>query len=510
MLNSPLLQLHSLQKKHQSKFQYPFQKESLQGFNEEEDKEFNEILDLHVSDFYEHTDEKVIEKWKEVLSVLLLNTLTGKKNSSYLSQIQNLLNRPRNKRSQYLRVLIALCECLVGLPVGEIPLTLLEGGAIPLDLREYCPWQAIPFSPYHTEMAVFLSLLTHLTGMIHLKENLMKIVEWQLNTLDINFLPIIGLYSREKEASKNTQIVWNYLLFESLFHLMNESRFFKISEAYRNLLSAKEFNLQMEGSNFSLAVLIERFMKDNKIASQLVSFDLFDKPILGSLIYDSSTALIGKREPHYHVVATLHGSNTGFGSVRYEDVSFVSFGPQHLPLGECLNFGIEGNHLSDHGVRKSVLKVLDDGFLLKGCTRLVDKEVEESHKKTNLGELYGIWFETEMQLKFKKFVLNAHLLGFDNWDNLSFSFFIKAKKCRINENKSYLPCTFERYEGEVVDIYLEGEKGEIQLSSNSQQMMQIIPLAGTENFWGADFLISYTLQTNQKNYTWEAIFKELR
>jgi hypothetical protein len=32
--------------------------------------------------------------------------------------------------------------------------------------------------------------------------------------------------------------------------------------------------------------------------------------------------------------------------------------------------------------------------------------------------------------------------------------------------------------------------------------MQVIPLAGGDNFWGADFLVAYHLSQDQRNYQW--------
>jgi hypothetical protein len=33
--------------------------------------------------------------------------------------------------------------------------------------------------------------------------------------------------------------------------------------------------------------------------------------------------------------------------------------------------------------------------------------------------------------------------------------------------------------------------------------MTVIPLAGTRNFWGADFLIAYSLSPKEKHYDWK-------
>ena len=92
----------------------------------------------------------------------------------------------------------------------------------------------------------------------------------------------------------------------------------------------------------------------------------------------------------------------------------------------------------------------------------------------------------------------------DGWDSVAFSFFVKALRCRVASQQEFLyPRTLERYEGEVQTVAFEGQDHVLELRSLScKGTMQVIPLAGGNNFWGADFLVAYLLSAEQRQYQW--------
>jgi hypothetical protein len=137
-------------------------------------------------------------------------------------------------------------------------------------------------------------------------------------------------------------------------------------------------------------------------------------------------------------------------------------------------------------------------FILKGCTRLVDQPSSSLE-----GEKFrGIWLEVAQEFKKPHFYLKTMFLGLDGWDSVAFSFFIKAALCKV-QSQSLHPRTLERYEGEAQLLLLEGQENILELRPLSfKGTMQVIPLAGGDNFWGADFLVAYFMTPNQRHYQW--------
>ncbi len=453
------------------------------------------ILDVYPAWEDHLSEEKIIKNWENLLILTLLSYLTRSHPNPVFAQFRFLLHEPWNESSQYLRALVALNHFLVGLPAPEVHPCILEGGAVLIDKKEYCPWLALPYLPYHTEFGVLLCLLVSLVKQDNLRPMIERLARWQLNTLDVHFLPLPGLFTQEKDSHWNQHLLWAYLFFQGAAYLTGERQFATVAQAQLNhleqLISHHPFEIPL------LVLLLERLGEKEPLKE--VPFQLLED------VYDPSTALIGKRYSSYQAICTLHGDHTGLGCFRLNDVEVVNYGPQYLPLGDCQGFGIEGNHISDHGLRKPILCLKRQGFSLKGCIRLVDQPFpQQSSSLFKLGQFHGIWFEIEQELKDKQLAINASLLGISGWESVAFSFFVKAQICQINSQLSLYPRTFDRYQGDVQPLILKGEQGVLRLNLLSPSgTMQVIPLGGGTSFWGADFLIAYLLDSHQRHYHWQ-------
>ncbi len=61
----------------------------------------------------------------------------------------------------------------------------------------------------------------------------------------------------------------------------------------------------------------------------------------------------------------------------------------------------------------------------------------------------------------------------------------------------------DRYEGDPQTLTFEGRHTTLVLRSLFfKGTMQVIPLGGGNNFWGADFLVAYLLRPDQSHYQW--------
>jgi hypothetical protein len=435
--------------------------------------------------------EKTAQNWKDLLSLTLLNYFGNEFEKELAVKVRLFEQKPWNQSSQYLRVLIALNHALTKMSIPEVGIHLLESGAALIDLQEYSPWQAFPYIPHHLEFGIYLSLLAHLTKREDIKDTLIRLGKWQLNTLDANYSPIKALFVREQDGDPNETLLLYYLFYHCLSAVVPENEFKTALEA----LSQQLMHINYSENIAPLWVLIEKFFQIEK--QEFVSFPLPEH------IYDPSTSLVGCRSSQGYTVCTLNGGRTGLGCIKQKHVEIVNYGPQYLPLAECLGFGIEGNHLSDHGLRKSIIELKRQGFSLKGCTRLVDQPSSSMQS----GLFRGIWLEIAQEFVSNRLNIKTTFLGLDGWEGVAFSFFAKAEKCQIKGGKTLLPGTLDRYEGNNQLIHLEGQNSSLSLSIPSfKGHIQVIPLAGKSSFWGANFLIAYMLSTDQKNYNWQVEF----
>lgn len=436
------------------------------------------------------SEEIGIQNWQHLLSVNILCDLMQSHQQELASKVRVFERHPWNQSSQYFRSLIALNHALAKMPIPEVGPHLLESGAALIDLYEYCPWLSLPYTPRHFEFGIYLTMLGLITKRSDLQDIVLRIANWQLNTLNVHAQPMSSLFVREKEGKTLQHLCLSYLLFKSAALLKEETPFAELAEL--SLRNVQTYLQENDEKIDPLWVLLEEWLNQHQSLSR-ASLELPEH------IYDPSTALVGYRSSTQHVVCTLHGMQTGLGELRFDDVEIVNYGPQYLPLGECDGFGIEGNALSDHGMRRSMIEWRRGTFILKGCTRLVDQPTSSSLGGCNFR---GIWLEVVQEFKKPHFYLKTSFLGLDGWDGVAFSFFVKASRCKI-QSQTLHPRTLDRYQGEEQTILLEGKEGSVELHPlGFKGTMQIIPLAGGNNFWGADFLIAYLMTPDQRQYQW--------
>lgn len=475
------------------------------------------------------SEEKNIENWKNLLAENILCTICQSHQNIISEKVRLFGRQPWNQSSQFFRSIVALNHALVKMPIPEVGSHLLESGAALIDLHEYSPWLSLPYTPEHYEFGLFLSMLSLLTKRTDLKETALRLTRWQLNTLDSHAIPLKGLFVREGSCQTAESLSLSYLLFQSAYILSGEPLFKNISKIALNSLALHiedtnetinplwvlleaYFLKHQNAEHNSLSSLQEKTLENQNLSSIKQIYSEKNSPshlniqnsakqgaLLPEQIHDPSTALVGYRTEAQHVFCTLHGGGTGLGSIKNHDVEIVSYGPQYLPLASSQGFGIEGNALSDHGMRRSIIEWKRQSFTLKGCTRMVDQPSTDSR----IGIYRGIWLEVNQEFKLPHFYININFIGLDGWDSVGFSFFIKAKYCHIHSHKTLSSGTPEGYEGESRALTFSGLETEIELNPiGFEGTMQIIPLSGNNDFWGANFLVSYHLSSACSHYQW--------
>jgi len=134
---------------------------------------------------------------------------------------------------------------------------------------------------------------------------------------------------------------------------------------------------------------------------------------------------------------------------------------------------------------------------------MIDQPPTTSSSDVNtLGQFRGIWMEIEQNYQNASLTVSTNLMGLNGWEDTAFSFFFKAEECVVGEKTLKGP-QFSCYKGPPLPILMKGKEGKIELNlSTAITEIQVVPLEGKNNFWGANFLVSYLLEPKQREYVW--------
>ncbi len=174
------------------------------------------------------------------------------------------------------------------------------------------------------------------------------------------------------------------------------------------------------------------------------------------------------------VLLTFEGKNIGLGSIVFDHVKFVSFGPQVLDLGQIENYGI---NFSNHNRINVSLEENKSSWNCRGWSRIQ-------------GDL-DVWVEHDLRIKENELDLFVSFESFKEDDpEIVECFFVCAnevavdgkivKKGSLNRHRS-IARTLEIKEGDTT-VLVEVLCGAI---------CQVIPLAGGDYYWGSNFLVSF-------------------
>jgi hypothetical protein len=75
------------------------------------------------------------------------------------------------------------------------------------------------------------------------------------------------------------------------------------------------------------------------------------------------------------------------------------------------------------------------------------------------------------------------------WDGLAFAFFVKADEAIVGGTK-IKALSLSQFEGRAQRVYFKG----LEIESEEEMDLKVVPLAGGDFFWGADFLLAFSLR----------------
>ncbi|MCI5052166.1 MAG: hypothetical protein MRY21_03395 [Simkaniaceae bacterium] len=278
------------------------------------------------------------------------------------------------------------------------------------------------------------------------------------------FLP---LWVREEDYRLGELLGWGYLIFYLSAHLGHEEH-----RPFSDTLLAKIRSLSPGGLD-DLPTLIPLLLM-----------------VIDPLLTEAPSVELPKIQPRdLHVnegrYLTLSGVGTGLGAMVKEDVTIVSFGPQIGSLGSSSGFGIYNFFSADFERNR-------------GWVRLVSPDGEGSSKTVSRAKLGQGWMHVAMDAR----SLKVRFVGDFHSEPLYFVFYVNANKAHVDQKVQLLPDSLDRYDGRASRVRFEGVKNNFVIETKKQAEIELIPLAGQNFFWGADFLLAYRINYSEKCFEW--------
>lgn len=436
----------------------------------------------------------LIENWQELLALLLVLQECGElqKNTPQLIERVRCLSACFVWNELQLACMYqALCMHLLDLPVEKPVIHQYAEGAAPLEWGNRWSWGNIPHNKFHAQLGFLWCLYGHLTEDPLYIKAAESLAEWQFNIIDHRYIPLIGLFTQEEDAAEQQLLVDNFLLNHAVSIFADRAEMSEVAAKQYVHISSQP-NIEFS----SLQLAYDRWL------SKYCCKEPSGQPSLPTFFKDDHTLLAGYRSASTNVVSTLAGGGSSIGCFHREDVHIVSFGPQHLPLGDCRGFGIENNldSLSSTQINISESK---RAYHIQGTVRMSPRpKTSNTGASFRNGEHSGMWIEIEQNFYNEQLIIETTFYGLYDIGNLAFVFFAKAGSC-IVDGKNVNLRSFDRYQGPIKNIIFQGKEAAITIESKlNQGEMQVIPLGGGNSFWGADFLVAYLLDSRVPGYSW--------
>lgn len=431
-----------------------------------------------------------LDQCRQLFACLLVNRNKQQFRQIYIDKLYALERLVLWQDLQLCSALKSLCRFLLDLPVQLPNPRQLSSGFAPIESGNHWNYVKLPFFPFHAETGLYWALIGHLFRDSNFLIAASKLADWELNLLDHQYYPFTGILCQENDVALDRFFISRYLLFRaasSFSGRLDLNYAASMQLVHLQNLSQKKICLP----EFALDSWLDANGTDAK--SEI------EKP-LSSSIFDLSNGLAGFRSPKECLISTLTGNGTGIGAFYREDVRMVSCGPHQLPLGDCQGFGIsQANHPVFQG-EADEKKFFIQGTVKAGASRKVDEALALYRE----GKESSDWLEIKQTFDNGNLKIQTYFLNPSAIETVSFVFFVKGALCKINQKEEIRPCSLKGFSGPVQPIQINGQKSQLLfLGDDNCPEMQVIPLAGGDNFWGADFLIAYFLKKNICHYSWQ-------
>ncbi len=423
------------------------------------------------------TEKLSLSQYHDVLREILVLQLKEGSSPVALQKLKDLSKYPFWQSCELAWALLA-CNCqLSNISCSKIALLQEESGCLLLLKNQRFMWDALPYPRLHAEVGALLALMA-INGKEEYSQIALKMGKWQERLLDHLQRPLFSPWLQEGTLSYAELTLANFFFFNQLAELDGET-FAPLAERIgKSLVVAKEKTPFWD--------LVDFFPRKNSSSKSLKKKEGF--------FYDPASVFAKKDGPISTISLFGSGCRSTMGLYLYDNGGVVGFGPQHLPLGSCEEFGLSTSRALFQKSASIVEAPDSNEFALSFTARLSAKS--ERKRYPNIGDsgFSGCWLEANLSIKEEELNISCQMQGIEPTSNWVFVFFAKAKSAFVAGSHKLNPRSLDRYKGPPQEMIFDVGTTFLKLHAiKGVEMMEVIPLAGDDNFWSADFLIAYTL-----------------
>jgi len=359
-------------------------------------------------------------------------------------------------------------------------------GAAFLDRSGSWTWANAPMQPFHAQLGVVWLLIAKLACIDSFKVAATKLAEWQSQLFDSDGTALLSLFTLEEDAKIEAVLTWNALLFNGCAQVSSDRKM-------RALAFIQERNLEdlfgkLRMNIAPLAVVAELYFNEKLPSADRTVWVCEEK------VYDQQTGLVGKKTGECTVVFSGNGGRSSLGALHFGSLRIVAYGPQPIPIGNCQGFGFEQPILQKYRQNRLHIQYSQEELFLESTAKLCDREVyQQPNERFRLSKNSNSWLETKQTFNESVLKIETTLLSVAK-NPLAFVFYVKGSECEIVDCRLIQAQSLDHYLGIIKPVIIKGNGREIKIEAGSGvSKLELIPLAGDNNFWGADFLVAFHL-----------------
>jgi hypothetical protein len=219
-------------------------------------------------------------------------------------------------------------------------------------------------------------------------------------------------------------------------------------------------------------------------------------PNPSSSFIDRSLGIVARKNNHTTIIGLASGCKSGMGTFLYEDGGIINYGPLLSSVGNCSGFGMAGR-----GQNIKIQEEMDNFFLSYFCRLAAPSQRHKSLASLEDSGFSGIWMHGEIEGNPKGLAIKCQFEGISALQQIKFSIFGRGSACIVASSHRLSPRSLDRYQGPSQSVKFMGEVGGVEIEAGEGVgKMEIIPLAGDNSFWGADFMATYMLCAPQISF----------
>jgi hypothetical protein len=316
----------------------------------------------------------------------------------------------------------------------------------------------------------------------YLQERCAQAVQWARQEESMQTGGAAALFCRAEEYAPERRLRYTQQLFQAFGLLSGQSAYLQmVYNARQHAAGASSGGLELDALDQALQGYLEQWgeIKDYGLAV----------PAAGDWRAPSIAYQV-RRHADAESWLCLDGAGTGLGAARWGALSLRCYGPCRSPLGDMASFGIQ------RSLSRKVewIDSSEAAPSLSGMRGTVGTVSYQSDLDDVV--LHPLWLEIEQSWNGHTLDLNVHPLRDPSDPQLCYmAFFFSADAVCFPELDDRLSKgSMAHWEGAVqrLDLELDGQR--VQVSPGFLEgELHVIPLAGERVFWGADFMLAYSL-----------------